>query len=873
MVKRDDQIFSQGLEIGEANQRLLPRVKAWCRHIDVQMTSSGVLAQMTGLPVGHLKVVCPHGITLSESAHLSWEVSEFIPRNCVGCAHHEEISPDNYGREVLAEKERRDQEEADAAAQRKELSAQSYEAASAALKSGHPKEESVNRFVLDMFGSQEEADRSRALLIEAAELGWDCFSEAALKVLGDGFGGANGVSCIEAARIVCRHRKMVHSGLIVKAMTAVGQRRDVACGLLSDAIECGYNAADVLAELPLIVAVPEYGRFGVLAALGGKSPEYSGTIELVRKLIELDPAAVRGAFAERLKSPEKMVRFNAIRLLTDFLPGQVDAILGLTDALLRSLELPDDIYDGASADGAASNLLAHLYAYAPHSVEPSIQQFLPLASMEARMLVLDMYSRLALLGVEKERERWPGRRGFEGFDRDLYAKHARMSIDQLFGAIGDIRVTPHRRFEICNDLKELIRCNPDEGIARAERILGRLMITVREAQNAPAPASGDALAAMEASSRDSSYDAVQRVLTKMVDELARHKPREVFAAVRDLLSRLSSKDEAEREAKGQLIRTLSTFAKTYELVPDVVRELYKHLVDFESVGVRAIAIRVAGDLLSSIPQSVPDNIVELLTVYLGDEYIAIHQNAVRALAACRFGKDERGRRVLNCLVQMERCYREKPRKTYFLREILATLRRSFREWPEVKRYVALTLLPVYVGFPDKHFAEDMLVLIGEQVSAYPELARPFVQAALDHLKSTERDRYNDDTHTNRGKLRDRLYEVPLGALTAETERLRGIVQVKAGKDAFDVIRLLEILSFRELYAEAAALAEEALSLVPEVKAHAFERESYSLVWAAAMTESLVAQGRVNAVMDTVWSTDDQSDEEEEEGEDENEPSL
>jgi hypothetical protein len=160
------------------------------------MTSYGMLAQMTGLPIGHLQVICPHGNTLSESAHLSWEASEFILRNCVGCAHHEELSPDNYGREVLAEKEQRDREEAEAANRRKELKAQSYDAARAALKSGQPKEESVNRFVLDMFGSEEEADRSRALLIEAAGLGWEFFSNAALNVLADAFAGPNVDACM-----------------------------------------------------------------------------------------------------------------------------------------------------------------------------------------------------------------------------------------------------------------------------------------------------------------------------------------------------------------------------------------------------------------------------------------------------------------------------------------------------------------------------------------------------------------------------------------------------------------------------------------------------------------------------------------------------
>jgi hypothetical protein len=864
MVKRDDEIFSEGLEIGQANSDLLPSVKRWCRHIDVQKTSSSMVAQATGLLIGHLKVICPHGDTLSESAHLSWEASEFILRNCVGCTHHEEISPDNYGREVLAEKERQDRDDADSADRRKKLKAQSYEAAATALKSGQPKEESVNRFVLDMFGTDEEADRSRDFLLQAAELGWDYFSDAALNVLADAFSGPNGVACLEAARIVCRHRKMVPAALTTAALKAVEETYDGACGLLSDAIACGQDAAEIFTELPSIIAVPEYGRFNVMIGLGGERPTYPGTIELVRTLIRMRPASVIGAFAERLKSPEKMVRFNAIRLLIDLLPGDVEQLLALTDQLLRSLELPDNFFDGASADGAACNLLAHLYAYAPPTVEAAMQPFLRMASPEARVLVLDVYSRLALLGVKKERERWPGRRGFVGFDRALYARHAGMAIEQLFLAIGDLSMAPKHRHEICERLKHLIACYPDEGIARVERILGRLMMTVREARNAPAPAE-DALARMEAMTRDSAYDALKRALSEMVEELARYKPREVFAAVQDVLGRLSSTDKAEAEVKGQLVGTLSSFADTYELVPDVVRQLYKHLVDFGSVGVRARAVRVAGDLLSSIPRSVPDNIVELLIVYLTDEYVAVLRNAVSALDAYTFEKDERGNEVLSLLIQMERYYRQQPNKSYFLREIFGTLRRSFREWPEVRRYIAVKLLPEYCRLPDRHFADDMLVLMGEQVGLYPELAQPYVQAALEHLKSTVRDHYNDDAHTDRGKIRERLRDVPLSALVAEMEKVRDVIRAKAGNDGFDVIHLLEILSFRELYAETAALAEEALSLTPDVKAHAFERQAYALMRTAAMAESLVAQGRVSEAVEIISADRGGTDEQEPEG--------
>jgi hypothetical protein len=663
---------------------------------------------------------------------------------------------------------------------------------------------------------------------------------------------------------------MVPAGLTAAAMKAVEQGRDGACGLLADAISFGLDIATLLPAAPSIIGVPAYGRFGVLMGLSGERPEYPGAIEVVGKLLAASPGTVTGAFAERLRSPEKMVRFNAIRLLTDLLPEQVALILPLTDDLLRSLELPDDIYEGASADGASCILLAHLYAYAPQTVEPRFQAFLRMASQEARVLVLDVYSRLALLGVEKERERWPGRRGFEGFERDLYARHSGMAIEQLFLAIADLGMSPRHRYEISDDLKRLIECYPDEGIVRLERLLGRLMITVREARNAP-PTTGDALAAMEAQSRFSSFSALQRTLTEIVEELARHRPHDVFAAVQDLIGRLSSKDEADAELKARLVGTLTSFAETYELVPEVVRELYKHLVDFESVRVRARAVDIAGDLLSSMPQSLPDNIVELIIVYLNDDYVAIHRSAVRALAGYKFQEDERGRDVLSRLLGMEHYYRQQPKKVHVIGEIFSTLRRSFREWPAVRRYIALSLLPAYARLPVRHFAEDMLALMGEQVSDYPELAAPFVQAALDYLSSTERDRYNDDVRSDRGKIRDRLLDVPLNAFVAEMERIRGFIQAKAGKDAFDVIRMLDILCFRELYAEAAALAEEALCLVPEVKAHAFERETYDRMRRAALAESLVAQGRVDEALEIINASGGGMDEAEEEGE--HEPSL
>jgi hypothetical protein len=392
-----------------------------------------------------------------------------------------------------------------------------------------------------------------------------------------------------------------------------------------------------------------------------------------------------------------MVRYYAIELLTELLPGQASQVLLLVDQLLRSLELPDDIYGGASADGAACRILAHLYAFAPQDVEARIQAYLPGASQEVRALILNVYSELALMGIDEERHRWAFRHGFPGFERELYARHAPQAIDRLLLGIADLALAPDKRFDICDDLKRLIECYPGEGLARVDRILGRLTMTCREARNPQPPAAG-ALAAIETYGQSSAYEALKRVLTEILEQLAQASPTQVFPPVLDLLDRLNSKDEAEAVLKAQLVTTLTSFSQTYELVPSVIRQLYKHLTDFDSRLVRARAIDVAGELLSRTPQSVPDNIIELLTVYLTDTYVIIHQSATRALSSCRFQRDERGSTVLGYLVHIERVYREEAKDFQFIQDVFNALRRSFRDWPEVRRFIALKLLPDLSAF-------------------------------------------------------------------------------------------------------------------------------------------------------------------------------
>ncbi len=848
MVRQDNARIDESIENGRANQRLLPRVKRWCRHIDVEMTSSGLLAQMTGLMIGRLKVICPHGHTPGESAHLSLEANSFILSNCVDCPHHDEISSDNYGREILAEKTRQELDQKEVKTRLHQLKAEAHESAARALKTGRPTEASVNRFILDLFGSDEQAVQSKDLLVQAAHLGPECFSDAALTVLSDALKGPYASPSAEAARIICRYRKTVPDCLAAAALEAAAQGCDAACGLLVDSIGYGQDATLILADLATIVNLPNYAWYHSTFQADDEPPKFPSTLELITKLAAIDHNTVRAILVERLRNSQKIVRVNTISLMTDLLARDAKIILPLATELLNSLELPDDVYCGCSADSEACQLLSNLYIQFPDTVEVMIQTFLRMASQDARILVLDVYSRLALGCIHEESPRRATRRGVPAVDPARCTSYASMAIEQHLLVLGDLNISPRSRHEVCEDLKRLITHFPEVGLTRIERILGRLAMTVRESQNTPQ-------SRIESFEWEFAYTALNRTLTKIVKKLIDFNPQFVFDILLKLLNRLTSTDQADAKLKAQLVTTLPSFASTYELVPLVIRQLYKHLVDFESIAIRVSAIRAAGELLSDIEvrESMPDDIIELLTIYMNEDYIVIHKSATRALSALRFQRDERGNNVLSRLVVLEQYYRVQATDFDFVRDVFDILMWSFKGWPDVELYVVRKLLPNYVISPDPRFAEEMLVQMSEQNEHFPELASTFLCAAIDYLKVTDRDRYNDDTYSERRKILNQLTMLPATVLGTQIDKIGELIRSKVGHDPIDVIQLLEILSLREMHSEAASLAQEALQLVPEVKARTFERHTYASVHAAELVESLVITGDFQKALQIIES--------------------
>jgi hypothetical protein len=346
---------------------------------------------------------------------------------------------------------------------------------------------------------------------------------------------------------------------------------------------------------------------------------------------------------------------------------------------------------------------------------------------------------------------------------------------------------------------------------------------------------------LELGSQKIGYNALITSIGDVLHTLFKANPRGTWHEVVSVLNGLDSRQDARLKAK--LVGSISEFIADYSLLPHVIPELYKHLVDYESNLVRYEAIGVLGQLLRNAPASVPESMIDLLVeIHLRDPYKVIHKAAATALGSYKFTKDRRGYVALETFRKLEEIYFEEGTDTRFLDELVRVFQSSFTDWVEVRRYVVCRILPKYARHPDAYFSEHMITTLSYHVEDFPEIRRLFLQVALDYFQRTERDRYNHDGYSPRTCLWTDLGELPAEIVSSEYEKFADVIKAKALSDPVEAYRFISTFSSLELHQQAAELAMLADEALPAVKAHAWWKETFSRATAAERAESLLAAG-------------------------------
>jgi hypothetical protein len=851
--KSEDRHIEKSLEIGRKNADLMPKVRRWCKHLDIKMTSAGILAEVYRLPVGSMRVTCPHGTSLVESMHLSGVARSFILENCAGCPHHEEISPDNFGREVFDEKAKADAQKEQDREQREELKQRLYQEAQQALDTRDTPRRSINSLVLAFQDSEPNTPEYRDIidqLIQAAKVAPEHFSDEALRVLVTGDEETHLAAGLRVSRPICAFRKRVPDFVLQAATKTVGRPFDMggdaACGILLEHALIN-DLSDVLPLLQSIISVANYrlAHF-LMSPIIRSEPSFPNTLELLRLVFAQKPEEARKAFDERLRRDSKETKLNAAKTLQAMLPDLVEEVLPLTRVLLYSLELEDDHYE-ESADHEVCELISHLYAYSPQFVEDKIEAFRPVASDEVKTLLTHVYSLIVRHASTEHRWSKPV------FAEELYVRQVPVAIDYLFNAMADVRLDVEERAEICDELEDAVKAFPEAAFARLDRVLGRLAMTIREAEQIPKDGA-DYLEYMANDTRRIQFDRLIGHIVKITRTLVRHAPQKAFPVITQTTRDLSSKNDTR--LKAELVGTLRDFAKDDNLLPQVIPELYRHLTDYESNLVRSRAINVLSDLLDHSPGSVPSNMLELLLIYLQDPYVIIHKSAVRALAHTKLKRDDFGWDALNRVLALERAYADDANQTAFWEDIIQTLYAAFRAWPEVDRYIATKLLPKYSRHSEKYFAEDMLVRLSRLVENYPEVAAEFIEIAVEYVRATSAKRTsNGDLYSDRSLIWQGLFKAPQELLKTFVRILHEAALQKIQHDPLTSYQIIELLSHAGLKSETLALANDLLASLPDVKSNKYRRDTCHLIAAAEHAEQLCAAGETEKAMQVLDEAD------------------
>lgn len=175
-----DKRIAEATRVGEKNVRTITLIKNWCAHARIEsMSGGGLVAQMTGLPIGHQSMACDYAV--AGSVMSSWDLEmaalDFHDRYCVGCTYRKPVRLPNLSALVSARDQEREAASQREAAARREQEAAHRErrAVRAALRAKSPPLAKTLVDQLDRLDA-DPSDRTAAEFAAAAELAPEAFT-------------------------------------------------------------------------------------------------------------------------------------------------------------------------------------------------------------------------------------------------------------------------------------------------------------------------------------------------------------------------------------------------------------------------------------------------------------------------------------------------------------------------------------------------------------------------------------------------------------------------------------------------------------------------------------------------------------------------
>jgi len=825
--------MEEAVEQGEVNAALIPRLQLWCRHLEVKMYSAGMLAEWTKLPIGLLGIECPHATEGFQAMDLKSVAAYFVSENCRNCPHHDEVEPDNAGREILRETEQV-KEEREAArsaapsAARLRLRGLVSGDISVALKSAPTTEESVLELVA-LLDDDTHAGEASEKLRQAAELAPEFFSDLACEVISEHMADIlAGNNCAAALRIIGRERASFPPVAVVAALKCVELPfcHDEVLELLADYLSSGGEIPHV-AVVAKVIGHQAYDPDDFPRRGAVHSPP--GQLRLLVEVGRRDIERLSHAFEKRLENPEAPVRFGT-SLTFQHLLRELPALGPLLKRSFISSFSYEDARSGRSADVEATRALADIFILDPSGTQETLASAFLLADDEVKELIFRVYRSV----LEAAR-----RTGDQALGTSSATRCLPELLDVLIPATTSAATPLEIRKNAAETIKNIARYQPDVALSRVDALLGALAIVSREAVDfVTANPGDDPLLPGFPRSEPRLYDTLESYLASTLKEFADEAPMPLWKAIKPILQTLRAEDKGEAKVKARLLGLFVPLSRNHMVAPELIPELFKGLMNMESVLVRVSALAVIKNLLRRSPELIPDNMREMVVVYLRDQYVAVHRSAAEAASVMPMNSEAQASEVASLIAIQFNLHAQQGGDADHLRELSRGLVRLGREVPEAKVYAHMALVRRCQGT----YTYDILEALSdfrEFAEGDPARSVQYVEEALKFL--TRFPKWEDSqTHSQEHSLFISFFEQPASAILANLSRFRQAVSAAASVAPYEALQLISVLLHSEQYQAAFEAASEIVAALPSGIRHDALRTHAQLTALAAKAESFIA---------------------------------
>lgn len=838
MAKRrnTDREIQRSVELGRKNAELLPKVRNWCRHLDVGMESSGMIAQLYRLPVGMMSITCPHASPGgSMSMHLTQVATDFITANCRNCPHHELVSLNNIGRAIL-DKEDEVKARQESAIRVQELAKHRIrELVSGDLTEALRREVVTAQSVLELvvlLDNETHHIEAAKKLVKAAEIAPEFFTKDAIEVLCSHFPDPlHGELCMDAVWFLGKQTGLIHevSFHAAKGCLEQGKNTDKACLLIGEYLQ----DRDVVMDADFVRRIVHAQWYAFdLPHLSNRS--YTGGNFALKIIGQKTPELLNAALRAQLKSESKHIRFNAAHVIQALIDEFPELIKELIDPLIDSLELEDDIYNGVSADGAACRVLAMIYVRHPEYTQDKLDEGYRRLSSDTKQEIVRIYRFIVMGGKRFSHYGQEATANFEACIPRIVVPL--LQIISGFAHHVDVKATASDTLKTIGDYCPEYLLDHLDSLLGAVANLSHESVLLNE-RNPQGP-----LEVLEKQGDQATYSRTIRQVVDAIKGICACHPRVLLERLKEIIPNLDSNQHHLAAYKAELAALYGELGRRPDLLPEIIPELYKLFLDFSSVLVRGASIEAITKILEVVPDALPENMVELLIVYLTDSYVYVHKSAVRAMQQLKPNNREEVIRIVRSLLALDDCYEKNP---YFRKEILRALIHVTREDDILLQRVTIPVVLRHCQIPEFYVAEDALSEFEWLLVRLPKnFETDFAREVISFLVRYERDHFNDETSSDRYRFLLHLFKLSEDAIRANLSELQAAALKMAKGDPWDALRLVQLLSYFEMHEEAAALADTIEGAQEKVKRNEAIIRECRILSHISHAESLILSGQI-----------------------------